>query len=49
MNIFCYPGILRRKALCSLLGIEPGLQPAFGFRPRIPLKNGFKTLPRHSL
>ena len=40
MNIFCYPGILRRAALCSLLGIEPGLQPAFGFRPRIPLKNG---------
>jgi hypothetical protein len=40
MNIFCYPGILRRRALCSLLGIEPGLQPAFGFRPRIPLKNG---------
>jgi len=40
MNIFCYPGILRRPALCSLLGIEPGLQPAFGFRPRIPLKIG---------
>jgi hypothetical protein len=40
MNIFCYPGILRRPALCSLLGIEPGLHPAFGFRPRIPLKNG---------
>jgi hypothetical protein len=40
MNIFCYPGVLRRAALCSLLGIEPGLQPAFGFRPRIPLKNG---------
>jgi hypothetical protein len=40
MNIFCYPGILRRQAVCSLLGIEPGIQPAFGFRPRIPLKNG---------
>jgi hypothetical protein len=40
MNIFCYPGILRRATLCSLLGIEPGIQPAFGFRPRIPLKNG---------
>src|SRR6202789_320244 len=24
MNIFCYPGILRRSALCSLLGIELG-------------------------
>ena len=40
MNIFCYPGILRRPPLCSLLGIEPGLPPAFGFRPRIPLNNG---------
>jgi hypothetical protein len=40
MNIFCYPRILHRAALCSLLGIEPGLRPEFGFRPRIPLKNG---------
>jgi restriction endonuclease-like protein len=40
MNIFCYPGILRRSALCSLLGIELGLHATFGFRPRIPLQNG---------
>lgn len=40
MNIFCYPGILRRTTVCSLLGIEPGIHPAFGVRPRIPLKNG---------
>jgi hypothetical protein len=40
MNIFCYPGILRRRALCSLLGIEPGIRPTFGFRPAVPLKNG---------
>src|ERR1700678_1633848 len=40
MNIFCYPGILRRSALCSLLAIEPGIHPTFGFRPRIPLQNG---------
>jgi hypothetical protein len=40
MNIFCYPGMLRRAALCSLLGIDPGIHPTFGFRPRIPLKNG---------
>src|ERR1700733_14569797 len=40
MNIFCYPGILRRASLCSLLGIEPGIHPTFGFRPRIPLQNG---------
>ena len=40
MNIFCYPGILCRPALCSLLAIEPGLDPAFGPRPLIPLQNG---------
>lgn len=40
MNIFCYPGSLRRPTLCSLLGLAPGIRPSFGFRPRIPLKNG---------
>jgi hypothetical protein len=40
MNIFCYPGILRRRAVCSLLAIPPGLHPQFGVRPGIPLKNG---------
>ncbi len=40
MNIFCYPGMLRRPSLCSLLGIESGLHPTFGFRPGIPLKSG---------
>lgn len=40
MNIFCYPRVLRRRSLCALLGIDPGLSPEFGFRPRIPLANG---------
>jgi hypothetical protein len=40
MNIFCYPGVLRRPAICSLLGIERGLRPAFGVRAGIPLQNG---------
>jgi hypothetical protein len=40
MNIFCYPGILHRRALCSLLAIPPGLRPQFGVRLGIPLKNG---------
>jgi hypothetical protein len=40
MNIFCYPRILYRAAVCSLLGLEPGLHAEFGFRPGIPLKNG---------
>jgi hypothetical protein len=40
MNIFCYPGILRRQAVCSLLGIPPGIHAEFGVRPGIPFKNG---------
>jgi hypothetical protein len=36
MNIFCYPKVLHRPQMCSLLGIEPGVPPEFGFRPRIP-------------
>ncbi len=40
MNIFCYPGVLRRRAVSSLLGIPPGLRPEFGVRAGIPLKNG---------
>jgi hypothetical protein len=40
MNIFCYPGTLRRRPLCSLLAIEPGLDPVFGVRSSIPLKTG---------
>jgi hypothetical protein len=40
MNIFCYPGVLRRAGVCSLLGIPPGIRPEFGFRPGIRLKNG---------
>jgi len=40
MNVFCYPRLLRRPALCAVLGVEPGLRPQFGFRPRIPFSNG---------
>jgi hypothetical protein len=40
MNIFCYPGILRRQPVCSLLGIPPGINAEFGVRPGIPLKSG---------
>ena len=40
MNIFCYPGVIRRRAVTSLLGIEEGLVPEFGFKARVPLKNG---------
>jgi len=40
MNIFCYTRRLRNRTLCSLLGIDCGLAPEFGYRPRIPLRNG---------
>ncbi|MGA8530697.1 MAG: hypothetical protein WB622_13345 [Acidobacteriaceae bacterium] len=40
MNVFCYPKILLRPALCALLGVEPGLEPGFGFRPSIPRLHG---------
>jgi hypothetical protein len=40
MNIFCYPGVLRRKAVCSLLAIDPGAELTFGFKPAIPLRSG---------
>ncbi len=36
MNIFCYPKVLERPQMRTLLGIEPGLLPEFGFKPRIP-------------
>jgi hypothetical protein len=37
MNIFCYPGVTRRREACRILGLEPGSIPEFGFMPRIPL------------
>ena len=40
MNVFCYPRLLRRPGVCTLLGIEVGARPQFGFRARIPFSNG---------
>jgi hypothetical protein len=40
MNIFCYRRTVANHALSSMLGVAPGLVPEFGFRPRIPLRNG---------
>ena len=37
MNVFCYPRLLTGRLLPSLLGVERGLEPVFGWRPRIPL------------
>jgi len=40
MNVFCHPHTLKNPALCSMLGVEPGESPIFGFRARVPLANG---------
>ena len=40
MNVFCYPGVLRRKVLCGLLGLEAGLRPEFGVQVGVPLTSG---------
>jgi restriction endonuclease-like protein len=37
MNIFCYPGVTRRRDVSRILGVEPGNLPEFGFMPRVPL------------
>jgi len=40
MNVFCHPGTLRTSNVCSMLGVQPGESPLFGFRARVPLVNG---------
>jgi len=40
MNIFCYPGVTKRREVSLLLGIEAGEIPQFGFMPRVPLLTG---------
>jgi hypothetical protein len=38
MNLFCYPRVLCRPGVCSLLGVEAGLKPEFGARARIAMR-----------
>jgi hypothetical protein len=40
MNVFCYPGVLRRTAVCGALGVEAGLRPEFGVRAGLPMRKG---------
>ena len=40
MNIFCYPGVTSRRAVCRVLGIEPGARPRFGVKTRMPGVSG---------
>ena len=39
MNVFCYPGVTRRRELTLLLGTDMEDVPEFGFRPCVPLLN----------
>ena len=41
MNIFCYPGVTKKRELSLMLGTEVGDVPEFGFKPRIPLTSGY--------
>jgi hypothetical protein len=40
MNVFCSQPTLRNRALCSMLGVAPGVQPEFGVKPGVPLRSG---------
>lgn len=40
MNIFCFPGLLHRRAVCSLLAVPLGSVPEFGIRTMLPMKRG---------
>lgn len=40
MNVFCYPGVLRRMDVCACLGVEAGLRPRFGVRAELPMRKG---------
>lgn len=37
MNVFCFPGVMSHIPLCALLGVERGLAPSFGYKPRVPI------------
>jgi hypothetical protein len=39
MNIFCYPRV-RTAKVCTLLGVERGDEPIFGYRPQVELVRG---------
>jgi hypothetical protein len=39
MNIFCFPGTLRRRGIARLLGLDHSQKPEFGVRARVPLRD----------
>lgn len=40
MNIFCYPGVAGDRSVLHLLGAEADGPPRFGYRARVPLREG---------
>ena len=40
MNVFCYPGVLRRPGVRQLMGLDCTVQAEFGVRVGVPLVNG---------
>ena len=40
MNVFCAPGVLESSRVRSFLGVEDGASEVFGWKARVPLKNG---------
>ncbi len=40
MNVFCTPGVAETAAVRHVLGVEAGAAPEFGWKARVPLKNG---------
>ena len=42
MNVFCYPGVLRRAGFRALLGVERNVEVEFGVRADLPMRGGEK-------
>jgi hypothetical protein len=40
MNVFCTPGVLESAHVRSFLGVDDGAEATFGWKARVPLKNG---------
>lgn len=40
MNVFCAPGVLDSPVVRNVLGVEDGADAAFGWKARVPLRNG---------
>jgi hypothetical protein len=40
MNVFCTPGVMESPQVRNFLGVDNGADVAFGWKARVPLKNG---------